>query len=138
MNFLKPTLLLTLVFALASPPQASAMSMGDAALTVTVSTVAGAVLGASTLPFYEESGKHSKNIFYGAALGAVVGVMLSAYSGVQENSGVDEEEALAKKKPRPLAQNGLLKPESTTALQKHSVVPESQPVFWTALADLRF
>lgn len=71
--------------------------MGDAALTVAVTTVAGGILGASTLPFYSDSSNHTKNIYYGAAIGAVAGVLLAAYAGVQEGPAEEEEEAFRRK-----------------------------------------
>jgi hypothetical protein len=95
------TTLALLICFLVSPRQAGAVSLGDAALTVAVTTAAGGVLGASTLPFYAESGKHTKNIFYGAALGAVVGVFLAAYAGVEEGAVEEEEAFRAPRKQEP-------------------------------------
>jgi len=88
--------LLTAILAvfLLGQTNARAASFGDAALTVSIATASGAILGLSTLPFYEESGKHTKNIFYGAAIGAVAGVLISAYSGVKEGPGDDDEALL--------------------------------------------
>lgn len=112
------SVLVYLILALAFSPGAKAVSMADAATTVTVTTVAGAILGASTLPFYEDSGKNTKNIFYGAAVGAVVGVLISAYSGVQDGKMEDEEEARAARERTDLAlRSKLLRPESTSAIQ---------------------
>jgi len=90
---LKKVFLLTVALAVAllAPSRASAVSVGNAALTVGVTTLAGGILGASTLPFYSDSGAHTKNIYYGAAIGAVVGVLLAAYAGVQEGPDDDEE-----------------------------------------------
>jgi hypothetical protein len=129
------------IFALGLPSKASAMSMGDAAMTVTVSTVAGAVLGASTLPFYEDSGKHSKNIFYGAAFGAVVGVLIAAYSGVQEGSGVEDEEVRIKKQKDLIyafTPDNRWRPEQSSAINARSLLSEDQPVFGLSVAALRF
>lgn len=92
--------ILTLGLFLKGPSEARAATFGDAALTVSIATVSGAVLGLSTLPFYEESGKHTKNIFYGAAIGAVAGVLISAYSGVKEGPGDDEEEEAFRLDPK--------------------------------------
>lgn len=47
--------------------------------TIGVSTAVGTVLGASTLPFYAEPGKHLMNFAYGASVGAVVGVGILVY-----------------------------------------------------------
>jgi len=63
--------------------------MGDAALTVAVTSGAGAILGASTLPFYGEPDKHKKNIFYGASFGAIIGVLIAAYAGFQESADAE-------------------------------------------------
>ena len=47
--------------------------------TVIGTTVAGIVLGASTLSFVEEPSDHLKNIVVGGALGIIVGVGIVAY-----------------------------------------------------------
>jgi len=47
--------------------------------TIGISIAVGAVLGASTLPFYGEPGKHLINVAYGASTGAVVGVGILVY-----------------------------------------------------------
>ena len=47
--------------------------------TVIGTTVAGVVLGASTLSFVEEPSDHLKNIIVGGALGIIVGVGIVAY-----------------------------------------------------------
>jgi hypothetical protein len=116
-------------------------NFGDSAVTVAVATVSGAVLGASTLPFYEDSGDHVKNIFYGAALGAVVGVLVSAYAGVQEGPGYDD----ARLKPVPASALSVndsrelrLRPEKSGALRGPAVFGEGSPVFWSQVAKVSF
>lgn len=42
--------------------------------------IAGAVLGLSTLSFYDEPKKHTKNIVMGASLGIIGGVIFVAYN----------------------------------------------------------
>lgn len=84
------------------PGKARAVSAGDAALTVAIGTVSGAILGASTLPFYSQPSDHTKSIFYGAAIGAVVGVFVAAYAGVEEGK-VDEDENASLKQLKILA-----------------------------------
>jgi hypothetical protein len=42
--------------------------------------IAGAVLGLSTLSFYDEPKKHTKNIVMGASLGIIAGVIFVAYN----------------------------------------------------------
>lgn len=112
-------------------------SIGDAALTVSVATVSGAVLGVSTLPFYEESGKHTKNIFYGAALGAVAGVLISAFAGVQEGSNGDDEAAL-KSKNEMLSLQRKIQPEQSTALADISAKARGSVLVWSPLAKVSF
>ncbi|MGE3261112.1 MAG: hypothetical protein AB7K68_04990 [Bacteriovoracia bacterium] len=134
------SVLIYLILALVLSPGAKAVTMGEAATTVTVTTVAGAILGASTLPFYEDSGKNTKNIFYGAAVGAVVGVLISAYSGVQDGRAEDEEEANARvRKEIDLANRAkLLQPEHSTSLQGRSGMAQRAPAVWSSIANIRF
>ncbi len=115
-----------------------ALTLGDAALTISVSTISGAILGASTLPFYEDSGAHTKNIFYGAALGAVAGVLISAYSGVKEGSNGDDEEDSAKKieADRRYALARQMAPEKNTS--KARVGQVTAPLVWSPVVDVRF
>jgi hypothetical protein len=47
----------------------------------------GAVLGLSTLSFVDKPSKHISNIWTGAALGVIVGVIFVAYNSAQKNSG---------------------------------------------------
>jgi hypothetical protein len=113
---------------------AQAVTFGDAALTVSVATLSGAVLGASTLPFYEDSGAHTKNIFYGAAIGAVIGVFVAAYSGVQE--GQDQEMVLRRAPADArFAFSREIKPEG-------GVIPAAPApagvVAWSSLARIEF
>jgi hypothetical protein len=135
-------LALVLAVTLFAAPRARAeATFGDAALTVAVSTVAGAILGASTLPFYEESSDHTKNIFYGAALGAVIGVFISAYAGVQEGPNYDETR-IAPVKPSALAINeapGLrFQAESSTAMRGAASFANGTTVAWQPFASVKF
>lgn len=130
-----------MILALAFPPKAKAMALSDAATTVTVTTVAGAVLGASTLPFYEDSGKNTKNIFYGAAVGAVAGVLIAAYSGVQDGKVEDDEEAREQshlKKSDSLARSSLLyRPQESSSVQERRLVA-SIPKLSVPVASIHF
>jgi hypothetical protein len=128
---------LFLIFVLFTGRPAHALTLGDAALTVSVATVSGAILGASTLPFYEDSGKHTKNIFYGAAIGAVAGVLISAVAGVKESQDGDDD-ALLRRAPADarFAFSRELKPEATTAVQKGAA--GGSPLVWSPLASLDF
>lgn len=48
--------------------------------------VGGAILGLSTLSFVDEPGKHLPNIWTGAALGVIAGVIFVAFNSAQKNS----------------------------------------------------
>jgi hypothetical protein len=54
--------------------QASSASAASFLETFGLSVAGGTVLGASTLPFYEQPGDHSANLAWGAAIGAAVGL----------------------------------------------------------------
>ncbi len=49
--------------------------------------VGGAILGLSTLSFYDKPSKHVPNIWTGAAIGVIVGVIFVAYNGATRNQG---------------------------------------------------
>lgn len=118
-------------------PKANALTIGEAAITVGVSTAAGAVLGASTLPFYGEPGKHTKNIFYGAALGAVAGVLLSAYAGVKGSDDDDDASArkrLMRKNDRLIADRLRFAPEAKPS----SGSPNHAVLVWSPVAQVFF
>lgn len=137
------TLTSLLLFSLPSGARAET-SLGDSALTVAFSTIGGAILGASTLPFYEEPGDHTKNIFYGAAIGAVVGVIISAYAGVQEGPDYSDEEASVRRRRRAseLAINESpelrLKSESSAATRKPATFSSGTTLVWSPVASIRF
>jgi hypothetical protein len=128
--------LLTLL--LVSPKASSAASIGDAALTISMATVSGAILGVSTLPFYEESGKHTKNIFYGAAIGAVAGVMISALAGVQQGTSGDDEEAALSRRHETLSWHRKVAPEKSTALADLSAKALDSVLVWSPVASVNF
>jgi hypothetical protein len=46
----------------------------------------GAILGLSTLSFYDTPSKHISNIWTGAAIGVIVGVIFVAYNSAQKGS----------------------------------------------------
>ncbi len=75
-----------------SPKQAGAASFGDTVITVAASSGVGAILGVSTLPFYNESGEHTNNILVGAAIGAVLGVTVAVVNALSTSRGFDFEE----------------------------------------------
>ena len=127
-----------LALLLVSPKTTSAASIGDAALTISMATVSGAILGVSTLPFYEESGKHTKNIFYGAAIGAVAGVMISALAGVQEGTNGDDEEAALSRRREMLSWHRKVAPEKSTALADLSAKARDSVLVWSPVASVNF
>jgi len=55
-------------------------------LLVAAAGGAGAVLGLSTLSFYDKASEHISNIWTGAAIGIIVGVIFVAYSSAQKGS----------------------------------------------------
>jgi len=84
--------MLLVVCLLGNSNSAKAGSFGDSALTVLIGAGVGAILGASTLPFYEKSGEHTSNIYVGAAIGAVLGVAFTALNALGNENNYDFEE----------------------------------------------
>lgn len=148
-------LALSLILALSGAPQAAhaadasstsngGLSFGDAALTVVVATAAGTILGASTLPFYSNSSDHTKNIFYGAALGAVVGVMFCAYAAVKDGGAAYDDARLLtppKQQPRLAADWAISEKISaarTSALRGMSAQKTNSVMAWSPITEFRF
>lgn len=139
-----PLALTLLIFAIVLFPAANtrAEAVGDSALLVGLSTLSGAVLGASTLPFYEDSGAHTKNIFYGAAIGAVIGVGIAAYSGVKDGPGFDDASL---RRPTPESALSLneapqfrLKGERSVAQRRPASFAANSALLWSPLGTVRF
>jgi len=75
-----------------SAPRVARASSGKIFLeTIGISTAVGTVLGASTLPFYDQPGTHLMNMVYGASAGAVAGVGLGLYQWLSGRSNRDQE-----------------------------------------------
>ena len=72
-------LLGALIFTLSAPRPACAKSGNSFLETMGISIAVGTVLGASTLPFYDQPGSHLMNLAYGASLGAVAGIGIGLY-----------------------------------------------------------
>jgi hypothetical protein len=67
-----------------SAPRLARASTGQIFLeTMGISIAVGTVLGASTLPFYDQPGTHLMNLAYGASVGAVAGLGWFAYRMVE-------------------------------------------------------
>jgi hypothetical protein len=113
-------------------------TFSDAVIVVSVGTVSGAILGASTLPFYNEPGSHTKNIFYGAALGAMIGVFFSAYAGVKDNPG--PEDAFLERKPSTISLNEApeLRLHAASSVAMRPASASETPIAWSPIARLRF
>lgn len=81
--------------------------------TIGISTAVGTVLGASTLPFYEQPGDHTGNVTLGAAAGAVVGVGVVIYQALSGNSDeraqLESRMARTRREPRQPDFQGTLK-----------------------------
>lgn len=92
-GILKPVLGLSLVIFMLSIPRVAHARSGKIVLeTIGTGVAVGSVLGASTLPFYDQPGLHLNNLAYGAAAGAVVGLGVSLYR-LLLRSPVDNESA---------------------------------------------
>lgn len=131
-------LFLVLVLTITSfPITARAITASEAFYTVGGGALGGAVLGASTLPFYENMGDHKQNIWAGAAVGTVVGVIIAAASGFSETSeSLDEEDApQAMHKMAPKLD--CTKPTTSVALGWNQSRANSV-VAWSPIASFRF
>ena len=80
--------------ALSAPRIARAQSGNSFLETMGISIAVGTVLGASTLPFYDQPGTHLMNLAYGASAGAVTGFGILVYGWLAGPSqgGYDEAE----------------------------------------------
>ncbi|NUM89056.1 MAG: hypothetical protein HUU37_07625 [Bdellovibrionales bacterium] len=137
---MKRGLALTAVFlSLGMAPRARAMTVGDAILTVGVSTAAGAVLGASTLPFYNAPSEHVRNVFYGAAIGTVAGVFITAMAGMQSTE-MEEEAGLLREPPEQYRLARTEPPRSATLPSRPSSLMEAAGAgaVWSPVYRVRF
>jgi hypothetical protein len=78
--------LLTVNFALAQQEDDVIKNTQNDMIIVMAAGGGGAVLGLSTLSFYETPSKHLSNIWTGAALGVIAGVIFVAYNSAQKGS----------------------------------------------------
>jgi hypothetical protein len=80
-----------LLVATISAPRLARASTGQTILeTMGISIAVGTVLGASTLPFYDQPGKHLTNLGFGAAAGAVAGVGALVYQWIADRGEHDD------------------------------------------------
>lgn len=110
------------------PRKAKAESFNDAVITVGVSTGVGMVLGASTLPFYSVPTQHLKNMFYGAAIGAVVGVVLSASLAVKETPDLGMQDS----------EKNFLAQSSAELAKPKSILEQNPSAVWSPVATIQF
>lgn len=145
----KALVVVAILFSSMKPAQAG--SFGDAALTVGIAAGVGAVLGLSTLPFYADSGAHTKNIWIGAAIGAVIGVGFSAVTAVNSSDDLeleDDYEAANKRDFSFYRKNNSYRyavarlpqdaPESRAAGLKVGPEPVPELKIWSPLATIHF
>lgn len=107
--------------------------------TIGISVAVGTVLGASTLPFYDQPGKNLINLAYGASAGAVAGIGILAYEWIA-GSGQDEYSDL---RSRRLDNVHHLNFDSGPAITRNDYsAPRSGSVypaqFWTPVVSLNW
>jgi hypothetical protein len=79
-------LLGALILGLSVSREARAHSGNSFLETIGFTTAVGTVLGASTLPFYDQPGQHLENLAYGASLGAIAGLGVYLYQALSGDS----------------------------------------------------
>ena len=89
MAILEFILVLNVMFIGATVSNAQASQTKDALITIGLGTVAGTVLGLSTLPFYGYPEDHFGNILIGAGVGLFVGLGVALYIISTPESGSD-------------------------------------------------
>ena len=94
--------------------------------TIGIGIAVGAVLGASTLPYYDQPGKHVSNLAYGAAAGAIAGLLYGVAVG---RSSMDQASNADYDRPEP-------GPESMPALVASR--PIAAPLFWMPIVSLNW
>ena len=124
---------LGLLGATLSAPRTACASSGNSFLeTIGISIAVGTVLGASTLPFYDQPGKHLINAAYGASAGAVVGIGILAYhliAGPSQDGFDDYSSQPRDEKPR-----AFVSASSVSSLRSGAVPSESTSLAWNSRA----
>jgi hypothetical protein len=117
--------------------------------TIGISIAVGTVLGASTLPFYDQPGKHLMNLAYGASAGAVTGLGIMIYGWIAGPGQDDYAEGGLKLEPLRHNLNFVngraSRPSANTgpAIERNDTVsPHAMPVypaqFWVPVVSLNW
>jgi hypothetical protein len=132
---------------LLAPREARAQSRNSLLETMGVSIAMGTVLGASTLPFYDQPGSHLSNLALGAGLGALTGLGVHLYGRWFGPSHEDDEYA-ARPGQAPDARNGgaaafVRTSQSDMWLESRSREyapgrPHSRTIAWMPLVSLNW
>lgn len=97
--------------------------------TMGISIAVGTVLGASTLPFYEQPGDHTSNLALGAAVGAVAGTGILLYGLFGGSSHDDSSEEIGQVPGSAF--------RSRTSRNLELSVPQASPLFAAGLPQQR-
>jgi hypothetical protein len=100
-------------------PRTARANSGDTFLeTIGIGIAVGTVLGASTLPFYDQPGTHFVNLAYGAGAGAAVGIGVVTYGWLtgskndeQAKSPAETSTLVARPNFRPTQRRQILTPQ---------------------------
>lgn len=106
---------------LSGPREARADSGYSFLEAMGISIAVGTVLGASTLPFYEQPGRHVTNLAYGAAIGAIVGIGAYIFGSISGGNSRPD-----------------LSAENFRILQRQVALFESDTLVWTPLVSLNW
>ncbi len=117
------TLLLIASFVAFSVPRETRADSGYSFLeAMGISIAVGTVLGASTLPFYEQPGTHVTNLAYGAAIGAVVGLGAFIFGSVSEKGNSSPD----------------LSAEDFRSIQRQYALLERDTILWMPVVSLNW
>ena len=120
---------------LAVAPREARAKSGETFLeTIGIGIAVGTVLGASTLPFYDQPGDHLANMAYGAAAGTVAALGIEIYGWLSGSSG--DEQALEGKLSR-YAGRFSNSPNSAMTMTT-TALSARPPAFWTPLVSLNW
>jgi hypothetical protein len=107
--------------------------------TLGVGIAVGTVLGASTLPFYDQPGTHLINLAYGASAGVVVGLGWFFYSWAKAPSSEGFYDTSHRSGPGgPAIQQVGLAQAATRGQSVFPLSSNSFPRFWTPIVSLNW